>query len=148
MADGDEYTFQWHILGARFRRALDANAGDAGFVAKDFVESLIPFDAQIAALDALHQLVDQDRLRAQLVAAMNQGHALGDVAQIQRFFNRGIAAADHCDIFALVKEAVAGRASGHAFTHERSFRGQTQVTGRRAGGDDECVAGIGRRIAL
>ena len=71
VADGDEHALERHVFGFRFRRAFDANAGHARFIADDFIKGLIPFDAHIAAFYALHQLIDHDRLRAQFVTAMN-----------------------------------------------------------------------------
>ena len=58
-----------------------------------------------------HQLVDQDRLGAEFVAAMDQVHLARDVRQVQRFLDRGIAAADDADFLAPVEKAVAGRAA-------------------------------------
>ena len=89
-----------------------------------------------------HQLVDQDRLGAELVAAMDHGDGARDVRQVQRFLDRGVAAADDDDVLALVEESVAGRARRHALAHERFFRRQAEVARRRAGRDDQRVAGV------
>jgi hypothetical protein len=91
------------------------------------------------------ELVDQDLLGAEGFAAVNQGHGAGDVGQVQRFFHGRVAAADHGDRLVAVEETVAGGAGRNAFAHERFFRRQAQVAGAGAGGDDQRVAGVGRR---
>jgi hypothetical protein len=45
-----------------------------------------------------HHLVDHDGLGAELVAAVDQVHLAGDVRQVQRLFDRGVAAADHAHV--------------------------------------------------
>ncbi|MNS96887.1 hypothetical protein D3C72_1312050 [compost metagenome] len=96
----------------------------------------------VAGLDLAHELVDQDGLGAELVAAVDQGDLAADVGQVQRFFDGGVAAAHHDHVLVAVEKAVAGGAAGHAAAHEGLFRGQAQVFGRCAGGDDEGVAGV------
>jgi hypothetical protein len=41
-----------------------------------------------------------DLLGAELVAAMHQGDLLGDVGEVERLFDRGVAAADDGDLLA------------------------------------------------
>src|SRR3546814_3223036 len=65
-----------------------------------------------------------------------------DVGQVQRFFDRGVAAADHGHVLLLVEEAVAGRAGGNAAALELLLRLQPQVLRRGAGGDDQRVGGV------
>ena len=48
------------------------------------------------------------------IAAMDQGHVVAVVGQVQRFLDRGVAAADHRDLLAAVEEPVAGRAGRRA----------------------------------
>ena len=50
-------------------------------------------------------------------------------------------------VLRLVEEAVAGRARRHALAHERLFRGQAEVARRRAGRDDQRVAGVFAAVA-
>ena len=73
---------------------------------------------------------------------MDEGDLPGDVGKVQRFLDRGIAAADHCDLLVAVEEAVAGGAGGYAAAGELLLRGQAQVLGRRAGGDDQRIAAV------
>jgi hypothetical protein len=97
------------ILGAAAFHVLDPRARDAGAVAEHFVERAVPADANVALVVRLrHQLVDEDRLGAELVATVDHGHRARDVRQIERLLDRGIAAADDHDVLALVEEAVAG----------------------------------------
>ena len=63
----------------------------------------------------------QDFLRAELIATVHNGDVLGDVRQVQRFFDRGIAATDDANILIFIEKAVAGRAAGHTLTHELLF---------------------------
>ena len=72
---------------------------------------------------------------------------LRDVGEVERFLDRGVAAADDRHVLALVEEAVAGGAAGHALAHERLLGRQAEVHRRGAGGDDQRVAGVGARIA-
>ena len=101
----------------------------------------------LPSLTFVHQLVDQDFLRLEGVAAVHQGDVAGDVGQVQRFFDGGVAAADHGDVLVLVEEAVAGGAAGYALAHEGLLGRQAEVHGRGAGGDDQRVAGVGAGIA-
>ena len=111
MSDGDEYALDGKVMHRAGLDVLEAHAGDAGGVAQHFVERVVPLDAYVAAVAGLGlEAVDQDRLGAKLVAAMNDGDAPGDVGQIERFLDRGVAAADDHDVLPLVEEPVAGRA--------------------------------------
>ena len=107
----------------------------------------LQLELDLAFGDLGHQAVDQDRLGAELVAAVDQGDLAGDVGQVQRFLDRGIAAADHRHFLVAVEEAVAGGAGRHALAHEGFFRRQAQVLGRGAGGDDQRVAGVFAGVA-
>jgi len=51
------------------------------------------------------------------------------------------------DLLAPEEGAVAGGAGGHALAHQLLFRGQPQVAGAGAGGDDQRVAGVFAGIA-
>jgi hypothetical protein len=65
-----------------------------------------------------------------------------EVGEIERFLDRGVAAADHQHLVALVEEAVAGRAGRDATAAEFLFRGQAEVFRGRARRDDERIAGV------
>ena len=104
--------------------------------------------AHVAVLGLVEQLVLEDLLRAQLVATVDQVDFLGDVGQVQRFLDGGIAAADHADHLVAVEEAVAGGAGGNALAHEGFFRRHAQVLRGGTGGNDQCIAGISATIAL
>ena len=93
------------------------------------------------------QLVHQNGLSLELVAAVHQRDLAGDVGEVQRLLHGGVAAADHADFLVAVKETVAGGAGRHALAHEGFFRGQAQVFGRGARGDDERVTGIDAAVA-
>ena len=52
---------------------------------------------------------------------MHQGDARGDVREVERFLDGGVAAADHRDLLAAEEEAVAGRTCGDPAALERFF---------------------------
>ncbi|MCY1291136.1 hypothetical protein D9M70_403130 [compost metagenome] len=79
---------------------------------------------------------------------MDQVHFLGDVGQVQRFLDRGVAAADHADHLVAVEEAVAGGAGGNALAGEGFLGRQAEVLGGGAGGDDQRVAAVGAAVTL
>jgi hypothetical protein len=56
--------------------------------------------------------------------------------------DRGVAAADHQDLFVAIEEAVAGGAGGDAVTLELLLGRQFQPAGLRAGGDDHGIGDI------
>ena len=87
-------------------------------------------------------------LRTQLVATVDQVDFLGDVGQVQRFLDGGIAAADHLNHLVAVEEAVAGGAGGNALPMKASSDDYAQVLRGGTGGNDQCIAGISATIAL
>ncbi|OMP12962.1 hypothetical protein COLO4_02517 [Corchorus olitorius] len=144
VADGDEHASHLDLFDLAFVlvRALQAGARHAGVVAQDLVEDHVGLDLDLALLLLLMQAVDQDRLGAELVAAVDERDLAGDVGQVQRFFHGGVAATHHGHFLALVEEAVARCAGGHAAASKGFFRRQPQILGRSAGGDDQRVAAL------
>ena len=57
---------------------------------------------------------------------MNDGHALGESRQENRFLERGVTAADHGDVLLPEEESVTGRAPGHAPAGQALFIGHAQ----------------------
>ena len=78
---------------------------------------------------------------------MYQSDVRSDVGQVQRLLHRGVAAADHGDRLVAVEEAVAGGAGGNSLAAINLLRGKSQIFGRRAGRDDERVAGVLAAVA-
>ena len=73
-------------------------------------------------------------------------HMLGVMRQIERFFDGGVAAADHQHALAAVEEAVAGGAGRNARALEPLLRWQAEPPRLRAGRDDHrSRPGNGRR---
>ena len=66
-------------------------------------DRLVP---QHADLGMIEQAFLKDLLRAQLVAAVDQRHVVGVVGEVQRLFDRRVAAADHCYLLAAIEEAI------------------------------------------
>ena len=98
-------------------------------------------------LGLLEQMLLQDLLGAQGVAAVHQGHLGGDVGEVQGLLDRGVAAADHRHLLPAIEEAVAGGAGGHAPPAELLLGGEPQIAGAGPGGNDQGVAGVDRRVA-
>ena len=109
---------------------------------------MVPPDGDVAVFFLFEQFVLEDLFRAQGVAAMDQVHLFGEVAEVQGLFHGGVAAADDGDFPAAVKKAVTGGAGGYAFAFEGLFGFQAQVQGAGAGGDDDGVGGVAMGIAL
>ena len=87
-------------------------------IAQHVVDGVVPDDVDCARALSFEQVVLQDLLGPQLVAAMDQRHVRGDVGEVQRFLDRGVAAADDRDTLAAEEEAVAGRAGRDAAAAE------------------------------
>ncbi len=102
----------------------------------------------VAAGNLVVQALDQDLLGAELVAAMDQVHLLGDVCQIECLFHSGVAAADHGHFLVAIEEAVTGGAGGDAAALEGLFGRQAQVLGGGAGRDDQRITGVFAVVAL
>src|SRR3546814_17798119 len=79
------------------------------------------------------QAVLADLLGAQGAAAVDQGHLVADVGEVERLLHGGVAAADHHDLLAAVEEAVAGGAGGNAAAVEL-LRSEARRVGK------ECVS--------
>ena len=147
MADGDEHALQREVFTGAGLRALDAHSGNAAVVPEDLVEHIEHLQLDLAFLHLFHQVVDHDRLGAELVAAMDQRDLLRDVRQVQRFFDRGIAAADDGDVLPLVEETVAGGTARHAAAHEGLLGRQPEVHRAGAGGNDQSVTRVLTAVA-
>src|SRR6201988_4278857 len=117
MPDGDEQAFRGDLA---HRAALEISclhAAHAALVAEHFLDDAVEQQRDLALRDALHQLVHHDLLGAELFAAVDEHDMAAQMRQVERLFDRGIAAAYHRDVLALVEKAVAGRARRNAATH-------------------------------
>ena len=148
MADGDEDAGQRDVARIATIARGDADAGDPAVVAQYFLQHVVPDDLDLAFLLTLEQLVLQDLLRAQRVAAVHQRDLAADVAEVQRFLDGRVAAADHRHVLLAVEEAVAGGTGGNTLALEGLFGWQAEVLGRGAGGDDQAVSGVAAVVAL
>src|SRR5699024_6619995 len=77
---------------------------------------------------------------AEHIAADDDGHFAGKLRQIQRLFQRGVAAADHTDIAFAEERAVADRAIAHAAADVLFLTWDVKHALCRAGGNDHCLA--------
>src|SRR5438445_10271021 len=87
-------------------------------------------------------------LSPEFVPPVDQGDATRDIGKVERFFHRGVPAADDGDVLTLVEESVAGRAGGDALSHEFLLGFEPEIAGGGAGGDDQRIAGVFTRVAL
>ena len=109
---------------------------------------MVPDDVDVAVFCFLEEFVLKDLLGPKLVTAMNQGHFISDVREIQSLFHSSIAAADNRDFLLAVEEAVTGGAGRHALTLELLFGFKPQIHGRSASGNDQSVTGVFAVVAF
>ena len=147
MADGDEQAHQVEFFRRALGNMLDTDAVDTFGIAQHFVKGVVPFDGDLAGFFFFKQFVLHDFFGAEFVAPVHHGDVARNVGKIKRLFNRSVAAANDRDVLVFVEETVAGGAGRHALAHEFCFRRETEVARRRAGGDDQCVAGVDTGIA-
>src|ERR1700730_4457892 len=105
--------------------------------AADFIDDVIEDQFDIRPLE---QPFLQDAIGAKWFAPVHKRDLACDVAQIQSFFDRRIAAADDDDWLAAKKKSIAGRAGGHAITFKLGFRRDAEPSRLGAGGNDQGVA--------
>jgi hypothetical protein len=79
---------------------------------------------------------------------VHERHLGADVGEVQRFLDRGVAAAHDDHVLTLEEKAVAGRAGGHPASHVLLLRGQAKIPGGGAGGDHQGVAAVARHVAF
>ncbi|VTN15341.1 DNA segregation ATPase FtsK/SpoIIIE and related proteins [Raoultella terrigena] len=101
----------------------------------------------VAACHFVHQAIDKNFFSAEGVATVDQVDLRRDVREIQRFFNRGVAAADNRDLLVTVEETVAGGAGGNAAALKGFFRRQAEIARGSAGSDNQRVAGVFAAVA-
>src|SRR5690606_35963339 len=99
VADGDENAVDFALLAFAGFHVADDNTGDALgiFRAFDVFQHAIPhhFDRRVVEESLL-----QNSLGPKAVAAMDDRHLAREVGEIQRFFDRALAAADDGDVLA------------------------------------------------
>ena len=143
MADGDEDAVRRDLA---HDAGLGAPQPDAGHAERlggpdDLVDGVVPDHVDIAHLE---QAVLQDALGLESVAAMDDRHVLGELAEIESLLDGGIAAADDDHVLAAIEETVAGGAGRDAVALERLLRGDAEPFGPGAGRDHERIGGIER----
>src|SRR4029453_13621035 len=87
----------------------------------------------------------ENLLGAEHAAAMHEQHLIGDVGEVDRFFDRSVAATDHDHVLPAKKKATGGRPSRDAVTLEALLGRKPEPTRLCAGGDDQgvgCVFGM------
>ena len=66
----------------------------------------------------------------------------GDIGKVERFLNRGIAAADDRNRLVPVKEAITRRAGRYTLAHESRLAWQPEILRARPSRDDNRIGGI------
>jgi hypothetical protein len=145
VADRQEHAGDREVLLRAGLRVAQADAGDP--VAAEHVDDS-RFQCTVIFGFSKHALL-HDLAGAEAVAAVDQVHAAAHARQEGRLLHRRVAAADHHDVLVAVERAVAGRAGRHAAAAEAQalLVRQAEPLRRRAGGDDQRVAGVDRRLA-
>lgn len=141
MADSDEHAVDFQLVETAVV-VFQTGTGHTHVVAQDFIQGGVELEDDLAFSDTGVQLVDQDLLGAEGLAAVNQGHGAGDVGQVQRLFHGSVATADHGNRLVAVEETIASGAGRNTLAHERFFRRQAQVTRTGTSGNDQCIAGV------
>ena len=73
---------------------FQTSAGNAAFVAQDFIQIAVELEDDFAFFNALHEFVHHDFFGAEAVAAVDQGNGVSDVGKVKGFLYGSIAAAD------------------------------------------------------
>src|SRR5262245_29471088 len=136
MSDGNEDSLQLLLGNGVVLYVLYFHGRHAAIVAYDLLEHVIPQDVRLAGNHLFLELVHENSFGPELVAAMHDGHVLGDVREIKRFLDGRIPAADYRDVLLFVEKTVTRGATGYAASHEFLFGRQPQVHCRGAGRDD------------
>ena len=80
--------------------------------------------------------VEHDRRGAELVAAVDDRHLVGELREEDRLLHRGVAAPDDDDVLPTEERCVTDGAVGDAAALERALRLEAELAGARAGRDD------------
>ena len=140
MADGDECAV--HFNGGRLtrRRIFEREVVEHAIIARHKAfHCLVPqhFNFGIG-----EQAFLQDLFRPQAVTAVDQGHIVGMVGEIQRLFHRRIPTADHRHLLAAIEEPITRCAGGYALAAQLHFARSAEPLGLRTGADHQRFANI------
>ena len=115
-------------------------------VLRDVVDLFHHGVGQEFQLGVLARAVDHDLRGAELLAPMHQRHLAAEAREEVGFLHGGVSAADHHDLPAAIKEAVAGGAGTHAVPDQFLFGRQVQPARRGARGDYQGCAPRSSRL--
>src|SRR5215510_2717752 len=132
VADGDEYAVR-RVLAAR--AGFDVAQNDAFhlqrvLLAQNLVQHGVPDHGNFPILE---QTILQNLFCAECIAPVHERDARSEIGEEQRLLDRGIAAADHQDLFAAIEEPITGGASGYAIALEFLLGRQVEPTRLGAG---------------
>src|SRR5205807_140280 len=109
VADGDERALDLDAADLAAAPVADVEADQRlGFAAADELDDFAVPDHVYVGIG--EQPVLEDLLGTERIAAVDQGHVVAVVGQVQRLLYRGVAAADDGNLLAAIEEAVAGGA--------------------------------------
>src|SRR5271154_3418764 len=143
MANGDEYPVRIDLLESDARDIAQPRASDptGSPASQNFIDLAVPF---IGAVRPRGETLDQDPLGPESIAAMYYGDLGGDLGEVERLLDRGIAAADDDPLLPPEEKAVAGRESRDTEALEHLFARQAQPLGLGARRQDDR---LGRQAA-
>ena len=95
MSDGNEQSRDRDVPARVASNRFEPHAIDAVLISQYLIDGVVPDHGHLSSLHFAEQTVLEDLLRPQLVTAMNQRDMFGDVGQVQRLLDGGIATARH-----------------------------------------------------
>src|SRR5262249_6591284 len=103
-------------------------------VAADVLDDAVPVEVDLRVRE---RAVLHDLRSAELFATVYQRHLVGKTREKVGLFERGVAAADDCDLVAAEEETVARRARRYTVPEQTVLGLQPEHAGLRAGRDDD-----------
>ncbi len=111
VANGNKAAFEFQILQGAVFGGLQAHARDASVVSQHFFQCLECLQDNFSSCHFVHQFVDQDRLSLEFVTAVNEVDLAGNVGELKRFFQSGIAASHDATHLLAIEKAITGCAT-------------------------------------
>src|SRR5271166_4943556 len=128
MADRDEHTIHFvNPRGVAAEQGAQTNSGHAGLIAENFLDRMVPYDADPARAFERKEPVLEDFFRAQLIAPVHESDVRCDIREIQCLLHGGIAASHHRDRLGPIEETVASRTRRYTAAPKGLLRGQPEI---------------------
>src|SRR5258706_1164235 len=95
-------------------------------IADYFIQNMVPAHCDVTSVE---ELLLKDLLGPEFVSSVDHGDVTRNIGEVERFFHRGVPAADDGHVLTLVEEPVAGGTGGDPFSHELLLRFQPKIPG-------------------